>query len=78
MRLRDGKSSDPGWKKFGIRDKHPGSATLLFWVIPDTLDPLVVSVQLCVEFVKVGDGSEYDARPIVGLAVQLLTNQSLH
>ncbi len=29
--VRDGESSDPGWKKFGseIRDKHPGSATLL-------------------------------------------------
>jgi hypothetical protein len=26
----NGKNSDPGWKKFGtgIRDKHPGSATL--------------------------------------------------
>jgi hypothetical protein len=41
MRIRDGKNSDPGWKKFGsgIRDKHPGSATLfeelkeiLLWV----------------------------------------------
>jgi hypothetical protein len=31
MRIRDGKNSDPGWKKFksGIRDKHIGSATLL-------------------------------------------------
>jgi hypothetical protein len=30
MRIRDGKNSDPGWKTFGpgIRDKHPGSATL--------------------------------------------------
>jgi hypothetical protein len=30
MRIRDGDSSDPGWKKVGsgIRDKHPGSATL--------------------------------------------------
>jgi hypothetical protein len=30
LRIRDGKNSDPGWKKFGsgIRDKHPGSATL--------------------------------------------------
>jgi hypothetical protein len=29
--MRDGKSPDPGWKKFGsgIWDKHPGSATLL-------------------------------------------------
>jgi hypothetical protein len=29
--IRDGDSSDPGWKKVwsGIRDKHPGSATLL-------------------------------------------------
>jgi hypothetical protein len=28
--IRDGDSSDPGWKKVGsgIRDKHPGSATL--------------------------------------------------
>jgi hypothetical protein len=28
MRIRDGDSSDPGWKKVGsgIRDKHPGSA----------------------------------------------------
>jgi hypothetical protein len=28
MRIRapgDGKKSDPGWKKFGIRDKHLGS-----------------------------------------------------
>jgi hypothetical protein len=31
--------ANPGWKKFGsgmekirIRDKHPGSATLAFWV----------------------------------------------
>ncbi len=31
MRIRDGDSSDPGWKKVGsgIRDKHPGSATLI-------------------------------------------------
>ncbi len=35
IRIRDGKNSDPGWKKFWsgmekirIRDKHPGSATL--------------------------------------------------
>jgi hypothetical protein len=30
MRIRDGKHSDPRWKKvrFGTRDKHPGSATL--------------------------------------------------
>jgi hypothetical protein len=32
MRIRDGKNSDPGWKKVGsgsgIRDKHPGSATM--------------------------------------------------
>jgi hypothetical protein len=30
MWIRDPKNSDPGWKKFGsgIRDKHPGSATL--------------------------------------------------
>jgi hypothetical protein len=41
--------------KIWIRDKLPGSATLFFVVIPDTFDPLVVSVQLCVEFVKVGD-----------------------
>jgi hypothetical protein len=28
--IRDGDSSDPGWEKVGsgIRDKHPGSATL--------------------------------------------------
>jgi hypothetical protein len=31
-RIRDGKNSDPGWKNFGsgMRDKHPGSATLTF------------------------------------------------
>ncbi len=43
VRIRDGDSSDPGWRQFGsgirdgkksdpgsgIRDKHPGSATLL-------------------------------------------------
>jgi hypothetical protein len=31
MRIRNGKNSDPGWKKVGsgIRDKHPGSATLV-------------------------------------------------
>ena len=31
MRIRDGDSSDPGWKKVGsgIRDKHSGSATLV-------------------------------------------------
>ena len=33
MRIRDGKNSDPGWKKVGSgirdREKHPGSATLL-------------------------------------------------
>jgi hypothetical protein len=30
MRIRDGKNSDSGWKKFGsgIQDKYPGSATL--------------------------------------------------
>ena len=30
IRTRDGKNSDPGWKKFGpgILDKHPGNATL--------------------------------------------------
>ncbi len=28
MQIRDGKNSDPGWKKIWIRDKHPGSATL--------------------------------------------------
>jgi hypothetical protein len=32
MQIRDGKDSDPGWKKLGsgIRDKHPGSATLQY------------------------------------------------
>jgi hypothetical protein len=36
MRIRDGDSSDPGWKKVGsgIRDKHPGSATLVLQVPP--------------------------------------------
>jgi hypothetical protein len=29
MRMLDGKSSDSGWKKSGIRDKHPGFATLI-------------------------------------------------
>jgi hypothetical protein len=31
IRIRDGKNSDLGWKKVGsgIRDKHPGSATLI-------------------------------------------------
>jgi hypothetical protein len=31
MRIRDGKNSDPGsgMKKIRIRDKHPGSATLV-------------------------------------------------
>jgi hypothetical protein len=30
IRIRDGHNSDPGWKNVGpgIRDKHPGSATL--------------------------------------------------
>jgi hypothetical protein len=30
MWIRDGKNSNPGWKKVGsgIRDKHPGSAAL--------------------------------------------------
>jgi hypothetical protein len=34
MRIRDGDSSDPGWKKVGsgIRDKHPGSATLIWGI----------------------------------------------
>jgi hypothetical protein len=64
IRIRDGKNSDPGWKKFGSGIRNT--------VIPDALDPLVVSVQLCVEFMEVGDGSEYDARPVVGLAIQLL------
>jgi hypothetical protein len=27
--IRDGKNSDPGWKKIRIWDKHPGSATVL-------------------------------------------------
>jgi hypothetical protein len=33
MRIRDGDSSDPGWKEVGsgIRDKHPGSATLILF-----------------------------------------------
>ncbi len=33
MRIRYEDSSEPGWKKVGsgIRDKHPGSATLNFW-----------------------------------------------
>jgi hypothetical protein len=64
--LRDGKNSDPGWKKFGsgmeklwiwdgknsdlgwkkirIRDKHPGSASLHFYV--DPLHKLQVSGDL--------------------------------
>jgi hypothetical protein len=31
MRILDGDSSDPGWKKVGsgIQDKHSGSATLV-------------------------------------------------
>jgi hypothetical protein len=33
MRIRIFLTMDPGWKKFGsgIRDKHPGSATLFFF-----------------------------------------------
>jgi hypothetical protein len=32
--IRDGKKSDPGWKKVGpgIRNKHPGSATLVIGI----------------------------------------------
>jgi hypothetical protein len=41
----DGKNSDPGWKKsdprFGIRDKHPGSATLLLPVLRNIILVLV-------------------------------------
>ncbi len=39
--IRDGKNLDPGWKKFGsgIRDKHPGSATLIQSDL-DVLEPL--------------------------------------
>jgi hypothetical protein len=29
MRIRDGNNPDPGMKKSQIRDKYPGSATLL-------------------------------------------------
>jgi hypothetical protein len=31
MRIRDAKHLDPGWKKFGsgIRNKYPGSSTLM-------------------------------------------------
>jgi hypothetical protein len=29
MRTGDGKNSDPGWKNIRIRDKHPGTATLV-------------------------------------------------
>ncbi len=29
MRIRDGKNSDPGWKKFGSGINNPGSTTLL-------------------------------------------------
>jgi hypothetical protein len=35
IRIRNGKNSDPGWKKFGSgsRNKYPGSATLVITVI---------------------------------------------
>ena len=36
---------------------------------PETLDALVVEVQLRVELVEVGDGGEDDAHALVGLAV---------
>jgi hypothetical protein len=33
--IRNGDSSDPGWKKVGsgIRDKHPGCATLAYYFL---------------------------------------------
>jgi hypothetical protein len=39
MRIGDGDSSDPGWKKVGsgIRDKLPGSATLVLMNIQRNL-----------------------------------------
>jgi hypothetical protein len=39
MRIRDGKKSDPGWKKVGsgIRKKHPGTTTLV------AFSPLLIS-----------------------------------
>ena len=39
MRIRDGDSSDPGsgMEKSRIRDKHPGSATLLTWWINEKI-----------------------------------------
>ncbi len=38
MRTRDGKNLDLGWKKVGsgIRDKHPGSVTLMRMVLTFT------------------------------------------
>ena len=39
---------------------------------PETLDPLVVEVELDVELVEVGDAGEDDAHPGVGLAVEVL------
>jgi hypothetical protein len=43
MRIRDGKNSDPGWRKVGsgIRYKHPGSATQVRGTDPAP-DPSVI------------------------------------
>ncbi len=50
MRIRDGINLDPVWEKFGsgvgkirIRNKHPGSATLLLGVLFRVIRITVVS-----------------------------------
>jgi hypothetical protein len=59
IRIRDGKNSDPGWKKFGsgmkkirIRDKLAGSATMI-----QTFTLMEIYA---------GNGSFYQGRVILG------------
>jgi hypothetical protein len=49
MRIRNGKNLDPGWEKigFGIRDKHPGSATLYLTVCSCQGDEASVKALTC-------------------------------
>lgn len=42
---------------------------------PQTLNPHVVAIQLDVEVIEVGDGSEHDAHLGVGLVIEVLQRQ---
>jgi hypothetical protein len=65
MRIRDGKNSDPGWKKSRIRDKHPGSATRMVWM--HTADSICFRlrfrIQLMTLYVDPDKNFHFDAEP---------------